>query len=255
MTAYLGKMNGLFHEFNDLLPPSFTLAQELEQQSKLFMDLPLHELVDKYSHVRDQILGSHIIPNFTSTCSSLLRVPCKPLNDPPIFVDDFSTFAIQRDDRNRSYKPCKGRPKCDHCGRLGHKINKCYALHDHHPLSAAIAYNDPPSQSSTMYHTSSDPTDKSAIINEFLKWCKARKPFSSSTFVARTSICFISLTQSSSIGPRDFDSRAINHITSNKSLFSSLSSPNNFPFVTMANGCTILAYGVGTVNIFPFFFH
>jgi len=68
MDDYLGKMHALFHEFIELLPPASTLAQELEQRSRFFMVLTLHRLVDKYSHVRDQILGSPFILNFTSTC-------------------------------------------------------------------------------------------------------------------------------------------------------------------------------------------
>jgi len=104
-----------------LLPPASTPAHELEQQSKFFVVLTLHELANKYSHVCDQILGSPVIPNFTSTCSTLCCVPCKPLNE-------LHVLASQPDDRNRSRKPGKGRPKCDHCGKLGHKIDRCYAL-------------------------------------------------------------------------------------------------------------------------------
>jgi len=140
--------------------------------------LTLYRLADKYSHVRDQILGSPVIQNFTSTCSTLLRVPCKPINDPPISFDDPSTLASQRDDRNRSHKLGKGRPKCDHCGRLGHKIDKCYALHGYPPQFVVVAQTDPPSQSSTMDPPSSNPfVDKFAIINEFLKWYDDRKPW------------------------------------------------------------------------------
>jgi len=48
------------------------------------------------------------------------------------------------------------------------------------------------------------------------------------------------------------DSRATDHITGIKSLFSSLSSPDNLPFVIMANGSRVLAHGVGTIDLFPF---
>lgn len=45
------------------------------------MVLALHGLLGKYFHVRDQILGSPVVPNLTSTCSILLHVPSKPIND------------------------------------------------------------------------------------------------------------------------------------------------------------------------------
>jgi len=78
MAEYLGKLHALLHDFNELLPPAPTPSQELEQRFKFFMLLGLHGLPDDYSNVRDQILGSPIVPNFTFTCSTLLRVPGKP---------------------------------------------------------------------------------------------------------------------------------------------------------------------------------
>jgi len=201
LADYLGKMHPLFHEFNDLLSPTSTSAQELEQWSKFFMVFILQGLPDKYSHVCDQILGSPVIANFTSTCSTLLCVLCKSLNDPYVFANNFSTLTSQHDDRNRSHNTSKGCPKCDHCGKLGNKIDKCYALHGRPPRYVAFAQTNPPSQSSLVDPPSSAPIVKSTLSNEFLKWCEDRKPSSSIAFVARTGISFVDLTQSSSIGP------------------------------------------------------
>jgi len=58
------------------------------------------------------------------------------------------------------------------------------------------------------------------------------------------------MTRSSSPGPWVFYSGAIDHITSNKSLFSSLSSPNPLPFVTLTDGSRVSSHGVGTVKLF-----
>jgi len=99
---YVGKVTELFHEFKDVLPIASTLAQEIEQRSHFFMVMMLHGLPEKYSHVRDQILGSTVIPNFTSTCSTLLREPCQPFVDPPIHANDFSALVSHSDDRHRS---------------------------------------------------------------------------------------------------------------------------------------------------------
>jgi len=51
------------------------------------MVVMLHGLAEKYSYVSDQILGSTVIPNFSSTCSTLLRVPCQPSADPPVHAN------------------------------------------------------------------------------------------------------------------------------------------------------------------------
>ncbi|XP_022632631.1 uncharacterized protein LOC111240898 [Vigna radiata var. radiata] len=144
MAEYLGKVHALLHDFNELLPPASTLAEELEQQSKFFMLLALYGLFDDSSHVRDQILGSPVIPNFTSTCSALLRILSKPMIETSPHIDDSSVMAAQRDDRSQSRKPSRGRPKCDHCGKLGHRIDRCYALHGCPPRSVAMANSDPP---------------------------------------------------------------------------------------------------------------
>ncbi|XP_027912144.1 uncharacterized protein LOC114171132, partial [Vigna unguiculata] len=253
MAEYLGKIHALLHEFNELLPPASTPAEELEQRSKFFMLLALHGLSDEYSHVRDQILGSPVVPNFTATSSALLRVPKKQIIDTSTCADDSSVLVSQRDDRNRSRKPGKGRPKCDHCGKLGHKIDKCYALHGRPPRSAVVVHSDPPPRSATVDPASSDTAGHPAIFNDFLKWYEERQSssFTTSGSVARTGTSFVGLTHSDSLGPWVLDSGATDHITDNKSLFSSLSCPDHLPSVTMADGSRVSSHGVGTVNIFP----
>ena len=93
MAEYLGKIHALLHEFNELLPPASTPAEEHEQRSKFFMWLALHGLSDEYSHVRNQILGSPVVPNFTASSSALLRMPRKQIIDTSTCTDDSSVFG------------------------------------------------------------------------------------------------------------------------------------------------------------------
>ena len=113
----------------------------------------LHGFLDDCSHVHDQILGSPIMPNFIFTCFTLLRVPGKHTNDITSHVDDFSALVSQHNDRTRPHKSGKGRHKCDHCDKLGHKIDRCYALHCRPPKSVAVAQTTLV-QPSTVDHTS-----------------------------------------------------------------------------------------------------
>ena len=119
------------------------------------MLLGLHGLPDDYSQVRDQILGSPIVPNFTFTCFTLLRVPGKHTTDITSHVDDSSVLVSQHNDCTRPHKSGKGCHKCDHCGKLSHKIDRCYALHGRPPKFVAVAQTAPV-QPSTMDHTSID---------------------------------------------------------------------------------------------------
>ena len=70
------------------------------------------------------------------------------------------------------------------------------------------------------------------MYNKFLKWYKDHESSSSTASIAHTGTSFVGLTRSSSLGPWVFASGATDHITGNKSLFSSLSSPNHLPSVT-----------------------
>jgi len=74
-------------------------------------------------------------------------VPSKHTTDIPInFVDDSSALVYQRDDHTHPRKPDKGHEKCYHCGKLGHKIGRCYVLHGHPPKSTALAQTASPVQ-------------------------------------------------------------------------------------------------------------
>ena len=124
----------------------------------------LHGLADKYSHIRDQILGSPVVPTLTSTCSTLLCVPEQPNTDTPASVDDSSALVSHRDDRTRLRKQGKGRPKCDHCGKLSHKIDKCYALHEcehcgkpGHKIDRCYALHGRPPRSTAAVQTNLSP--------------------------------------------------------------------------------------------------
>jgi len=48
MAEYLGKVPGLLHDFNELLPPATTLAQEPEQHQTSFMLMTMYGLLDEY---------------------------------------------------------------------------------------------------------------------------------------------------------------------------------------------------------------
>nr|KYP55406.1 hypothetical protein KK1_001618 [Cajanus cajan] len=97
------------------------------------MLMALYGLPDEYSSIRDQILGSSTVPTLNSAWSTLLRVPSKFSPDIPSSAptSDSSTLVSQHDDRQRSRKPGKSHPKCDHCHKLGHTIDCCYVLHGH----------------------------------------------------------------------------------------------------------------------------
>jgi len=100
MVDYLGKVNGLLFDFNELLPSTSTPNKEHEQEQSFFMLLVLYGLLTEYSLVRDHILGFPNIPTYYSAWSTLLHVPDKPFVDvdvPPPHVDSSALVSQSRD--------------------------------------------------------------------------------------------------------------------------------------------------------------
>jgi len=104
---------------------------------------------------------------------------------------------------------------------------------------------------STMDLTLSDTSSPPAIFDEFLKWYDDRQNSGSTASIAYTGIPFVGLTHSNFLGPWVLDSGVTNHITSNKSFFSSLSTSGHLPSISMANGSKVSSHGVGIVHLFP----
>jgi len=107
------------------------------------MLLALYGLPDAYSHVRNQFLSCPNVPTMDSTWSTLLRVPNKALPEVaiPIAPLDSSTLVSHQGNRARHCKPSKSHFKCDHCHKLSHTIDRCYALHGRPPRTANITHN------------------------------------------------------------------------------------------------------------------
>jgi len=87
-------------------------------------------------------------------------------------------MASHRD--NRTCPQGKRRPKYEHCGKLGHKIDKCYALYGHPPQSIVAIQTDLSPPSFVGDPPSFVSSDTLAIFNKFLKWYKDQQSSSSS---------------------------------------------------------------------------
>ena len=102
-----------------------------------------------------------------------------------------------------------------------------------------------------------DTSGHPAIFNEFLRWYEDHQNFSSTASVAHTtyiSTSFAGITHSNSLGPWVLDSGAIDHITGNKTFFSSISTFGYLPCNTMTNDSRVSSHGVGTINLLPSLF-
>nr|KYP33949.1 Retrovirus-related Pol polyprotein from transposon TNT 1-94 [Cajanus cajan] len=89
-------------------------------------------LNEGYSHIRGQILLMDPIPPIEKGFSLVLQEEKQQeLGIPTNSNDTPTAFAYKsgNDAKSRTNNPTKERPKCEHCGKLGHIKDKCFKLH------------------------------------------------------------------------------------------------------------------------------
>ncbi|KAK2377577.1 putative mitochondrial protein [Trifolium repens] len=136
--------------------------------------------------------------------------------------------------------------KCEYCYLSNHAIDHCWKLHGKPPRQANITQVD----RSRIIQTKPSPQGLPASYEDFLKWCQNNPNSGSTASIAHTGNSSVCLSQSS-LGPWVIDSGASDHVTGNKSLFSSLSTSGFLPSITSANGSQTQSQGIGTVQILP----
>ena len=138
---------------------------------------------------------------------------------------------------------CSGRggcPHCTYCKRMGHTQENCYSLH---------GFPDKVAQVSRSEKAESKFSDEE--YQEYLK-LKSERP--SNQAQSSSVPCFSTACISQSIeGPSPWilDSGASDHISGNKSSFSSFSLPKIPHLVTVANGSKVASQGSGQVSLSP----
>ena len=251
MSSYLGRIQGVLSDFNELLPPAATQQEQLSQRGTFFMLLALFGLPAEYSTIRDQILASPTIPTLSQAFSRLLRLPDESKSSSETIVVDSSALASQssqRGGRGRGrgrggYNGNKNRPYCDYCKKVGHTEDRCWLLHGRPPQQVANIVQSEPC-------ASSEPTLKPEY-EDFVKWFTAKQSSTPTASVVHTSNVSACVSQSPSLGPWVLDSAATDHISGNPQLFSSLHSSTSLPNITLADGSQTQAKGIGKANPLP----
>jgi len=76
MVKYLGKVRGLLHDFNKILPPSVTPTQELKQRQTFFVLITLYWFPSKDSSICDQVMGSMTVSTLNFVWCLLCHASC-----------------------------------------------------------------------------------------------------------------------------------------------------------------------------------
>jgi len=244
MIAHIGKARAVVEELK-----RFLVADSLEEVNrkldKFYMVLILRSLQSNFDHVHDQVLAGDQVPSMDSLITRFLRVPHVLKDENLADVMETSAMVAPRGRgggrNNRGGRSERGgRPHCTYCKRMGHTQENCYSLHGF-PDKVALV--------SKLEKSESWFSDEE--YQEYLK-LKSEKPNNQkqSSFVP----CFLTACISQSIeGPSPWilDSGASDHISGNKSSFSSISFPKIPHLVTVANGFKVASQGSGQVSLSP----
>ncbi|XP_020221438.1 uncharacterized protein LOC109804079 [Cajanus cajan] len=136
ITHYFTKIKALWEELAEYQPSHACTCGGIKpwidhHQSEYAM-LFLMGLNEGYSHIRGQILLMDPIPPIEKGFSLVLQEEKQQeLGIPTNSNDTPTAFAYKsgNDAKSRTNNPTKERPKCEHCGKLGHIKDKCFKLH------------------------------------------------------------------------------------------------------------------------------
>lgn len=120
-----------------------------KQHSNFFMIIELIGLPSYLEFVLNQILSGITIPNYHTVSEQLMRLAIPhafSLVPHPYIVaptpSDTTTLASLGNNLNHfrgGSSNSKPYPKCDHCNRLGHSIDRCWKLHGKPPRQVNAA--------------------------------------------------------------------------------------------------------------------
>ncbi|KAH1266754.1 Retrovirus-related Pol polyprotein from transposon RE2 [Glycine max] len=243
MIAHVSKVWAAVEELKRFLMGN-SLEEVNRKLDKFYMVLILRSLHSDFDHVRDQVLAGDQVPSMDSLITRLLRVPHVLKDETLTNVVETLAMVAPRGRGGRNNKGGRSgrnrRPHCTYCKRMGHTQENCYSLH---------GFPDKVVQVSKSEKSESRFFDKE--YQEYLK-LKSKKSSNQaqSSSVPGFSTAYISQSIESP-SPWILDSGASDHISSNKSSFSSISFPKILDLVTVANGSKVASQESGQVSLSP----
>ncbi|XP_072064424.1 uncharacterized protein [Arachis hypogaea] len=154
MESYVGAVEAVKEEFSTLLPYVSNANDHHAQQEKLFLVLMLLGLPAELESLRQQILGTSLVPSLEDVFAQLLQ------SGPSLETHNFDQTALASQSSSQvSFQvPTRGgrggrgngrgnrtRLNCTYCHRIGHTQDKCYALHDRPTKIANVVQTNEPS--------------------------------------------------------------------------------------------------------------
>jgi gag-polypeptide of LTR copia-type/Integrase core domain/Retrotransposon gag protein/GAG-pre-integrase domain len=261
VTAYYTSLKGFWDELCSIMPiPACTCGvskqhaenQQLERVIQFLMGLN-----DSYSAIRSQILTMDPLPNLGKTYSLVLQEEKQrgirmPMVQP---LESAALAASSERQPNHSYGRGRGRgnnkggrsmdrPRCDHCGMMGHIQDKCYKLH---------GYPDKSKEKPTAHHVAV-PVETSSSAHNFSLTADQYSQLMSLLGNSSTQavVNFAGMTQSNHLTDTNrwiIDSGASDHMTPIDHKLNQKQHANHH--INMPNGATVYTTQMGKTRLGP----
>ena len=249
LSTYFGQIVSLKEELLTVMPLTTDVGDQQTQIDKFFMVLMLIGLRPDLETIHNQILDSSSISSLDDVFARLLRIS----STQTLSSDNTSDFSLLVSQTNSRGGRSNNRGQCPHytyCNKFGHTCDQCYQLHGWPPRTAHMAQSSdpqppqPPSSSTSQGISLTD-----SEYDDYLLYQATKS--ASVISIAQTGNASACLTHTSFLGPWILDSGASDHISSNKDLFSSLTTISALPTVTLANGSQTVAKDIGLAHPLP----
>ena len=227
ISSYGGRMSAFKDELISILPKSTNTETSLSKMDRVFMIILLLNLRLDFENIREQILTRAVIPNFDKALARLLRHTSTATQSMRSKITPNTSVMVSRSHSRSDSRGGHGsnlgrgqRPQCTYCHRLGHTRDRCHQLHGRPPHTAHLAQSsDHSACSSSISGSSSTPQGVILTPGEYEEYIRLTQAAKSSSIasVAQTGNVSACLTHSSA--PWILDTRASDHISSNKDLF------------------------------------
>ncbi|RVW71987.1 putative protein phosphatase 2C 55 [Vitis vinifera] len=219
LSTYIGQIASLKEEFLTVMLLTIDVGDQRTQIDKFFMVLTLIGLRPNLETVRDQILGRSSVPFLDDVFARLLRISSTQTL-PSDNTSDSSVLVSQTNSQG---------------GRSGNRVEANVLIV---PIAISLA---------TLVIGGISLTDSE--YDDYLRYQATKSAFVAS--VSQTGNASAYLTHTSSLGPWIQDFGASDLISSNKDLFSSITTTFALPTVTLANGSQTMAKGFGLAHPLP----
>lgn len=230
--------------------------QEYQQQERVYQFLM--GLNDSYAALRSQTLAMGSLPTLGKVYSTFiqeekqreLHINANPLPESAALAVAKGEFNQDKFRPQNSDSKGKQRPKCEHCGKLGHVKAKCYKLHGYPPKQAhaASTTTDVPSTNNAAAPASTNKVEIPHLTTEQYQQLISILNLNSTAPAANltgNSVYYSNSTSSSWI----IDTGASDHITSSIDSLSHVTPISAHKPVRLPNGSFSQISHIGNINL------